>query len=66
MTRAVLWLLPAIGVLTLIPVVAWKLSDPEVWILSTVLMAVAAAAAGGAALLFWQLALTEFEREGRS
>ena len=65
MTRAVLWLLLAIAGLLLIPVVGWKLATEEWHLYTTAAMALAAAAVAGGAWLFWQLAVREFEREGR-
>jgi ABC-type transport system involved in multi-copper enzyme maturation permease subunit len=65
-TRAVLWLLPVVGGLTLAPVVAWSVGRPEWWHYAAAGMTLAALTAGGAAALFWFLALAEFEREGRT
>ena len=65
-TRAVLWLLPAIGGLTLFPVAVWVASDANDMVPATAAMALAALAAGAAALLFWRLAVAAFENEGRN
>jgi hypothetical protein len=65
LTRAVLWLLLAIGGLLLAPVAGWTLVTDS-GLIPAALLAVAAVAIAGAAWLFWQLAVREFEREGRS
>jgi ABC-type Na+ efflux pump permease subunit len=64
-TRAVLWLLPAIGGLTLFPVLVWAASDTPDMLPATVVVAVAAVAVGAAAWVFWRLSVAAFENEGR-
>jgi ABC-type transport system involved in multi-copper enzyme maturation permease subunit len=66
LTRAVLWLLLAIGGLVLVPVVGWKFATAEWHLEATAALALAAVGVAGAAWLFWQLAVREFEREGRN
>lgn len=65
LTRAVLWLLLAIGGLLLVPVVGWKFAAEEWHLYTTTALALSAAAVAGGAWLFWQLAAREFEHEGR-
>lgn len=65
-TRAVLWTLPAVGVLSFIPVIAWRLGRPEWEVFAAVGIGVAAVLVAAAAVVFWVLALTAFEREGRN
>ncbi len=65
LTRAVLWLLLAIGGLLLAPVAGWTLVTDS-GLVPAAALAVAAASVAGAAWLFWQLAVREFEREGRT
>ncbi len=67
-TRAVLWLLPAVGGLTLLPVAVWLAFDPrqaDEAVAMTAALAAAAALVGGAAWAAWRLAVAAFEREGR-
>jgi hypothetical protein len=65
-TRAVLWFLPAAGLLTLVPVVVWSQVTPESgrWPVAVFAALTAITAIGG--WLFWQLAVTAFENEGRN
>ncbi len=65
-TRAVLWLLPALGGLVLLPVVVWAASDAPDMVPATAAMALAAAGVGAGAWLFWRLAVAAFENEGQT
>jgi hypothetical protein len=66
MTRAVLWLLLAIGGLVLVPVVGWRFASEEWHLETTAVLTLAAALVAGSAWLVWALAVREFEREGRN
>jgi ABC-type transport system involved in multi-copper enzyme maturation permease subunit len=65
LTRAVLWLLLVIAGLLLVPVAGWKLATADWHLFTAAALALSAAAVAGGAWLFWQLAVREFEREGR-
>ena len=64
-TRAVLWMLPAVAVLSFVPVVAWRLGRPEWDLYAATGVGIMALAAAAGAVVFWALALLAFEREGR-
>ncbi len=61
-----LWLLPALGGLVLLPVVVWAASDAPDMVPATAAMALAAAGVGAGAWLFWRLAVAAFENEGQT
>jgi ABC-type transport system involved in multi-copper enzyme maturation permease subunit len=64
-TRAVMWLLPAIGGMVLLPVIAWRVGQEGWHLYTTAALSLATVAAGLGGWLFWRLAVAEFEREGR-
>ncbi|OWK37924.1 ABC transporter permease [Fimbriiglobus ruber] len=64
-TRAVLWLLPAIGGAVVFLLVVWQVSGAEDQFLATAAVGIMAVAMAAAAWLFWNLTFQAFEREGR-
>lgn len=65
-TKAVMWLQPMIGGLTLAPLVIWKFSDEKSWLVWFILAVVVSVLTAAAAWLFWVQSIREFEQDGRN
>lgn len=65
-TRAVLWFLPAAGLLTLLPLFAWSATDEMDGKRVLVVFATACGATLVAAWVYWKRCFAAFENEGRN
>ena len=65
-TKAALWLLPAVALVTLFPLALWVNLHEDEWAFWTALACVPAALAVPLGWFFWSRAVAEFERDGRN
>ena len=65
-TRGVLWLLPIIGTLMLIPLLTWSWTDQRTMALALSAITTVAGILGIMGWVFWKLSIKRFENEGRT
>lgn len=65
-TKAALWLLPAVALVTLFPLALWVNLNELDWEFWTALACVPAAVVAPLGWFFWSRAVAEFERDGRN
>jgi ABC-type transport system involved in multi-copper enzyme maturation permease subunit len=65
-TKAALWLLPAVALVTLFPLALWVNLQEYDWAFWTALACVPAALVAPLGWFFWSRAVAEFERDGRN